>query len=167
MSLELMESLQIQLHSLSDTLSFGHHLGKTALAGDIICLDGDLGAGKTTLTQAIAKGVGVPSDIYVTSPSFNIFHEYPGRIPLYHMDFYRLGDESDIVDIGLDEYFFMSGLTVVEWSNKATNIFPEKRLAVVLQVEDDFSRKAICTYDKEMWHERIVTIENILYSSRT
>ena len=107
---------EIRLTSRADTEKFGILLGMAASPGDVICLDGDLGAGKTTLTQGIAKGLEVPEGCYVTSPSFAILHEYSGRIPLYHMDFYRLTGSAEIEDLGFEEYFYMSGLTVIEWS---------------------------------------------------
>jgi tRNA threonylcarbamoyladenosine biosynthesis protein TsaE len=89
----------ILLPTLADTLALGRLLGQSARPGDVICLDGDLGAGKTTLTQAIALGLEVPVNDYVTSPSFAILHEYQGRIPLYHMDFYRLTGAADVQDL--------------------------------------------------------------------
>jgi len=125
------------LKTLAETLAFGRLLGQSARPGDIICLDGDLGAGKTTLTQAIAQGLEVPANDYVTSPSFAILHEYQGRLPLYHMDFYRLTDSADIEDMGLDEYFFLSGLTVLEWSERAGNLVPASRLKITLTTLPD------------------------------
>ena len=107
------------LNSLVETEAFGHRLGQLAEAGDVICLDGDLGAGKTAMTQAIARGLGVPASCYVTSPSFAIFHEYPGRLPLYHFDFYRLRGSDDVEDLGFEEFFYLSGCTVIEWSVRA------------------------------------------------
>ena len=103
----VMDECRIELKSLEEHCCLGRLLGELALPGDVICLDGDLGAGKTTLTQAIARGLDVPNTCYVTSPSFAIFHEYPGRIPLYHMDFYRLQDSLEIVELGFEEYFYL------------------------------------------------------------
>lgn len=137
-----MKTTLIQLVHLSDTEKFGRFLGETAAPGDVICLDGDLGAGKTTLSQAIARGLQVPENCYVTSPSFAIFHEYSGRLPMYHMDFYRLNDASDVIDLGLEEYFYLRGLTVVEWSRRAREILPEKRISIELQINDGKSRTA-------------------------
>ena len=97
----------ILLHDVNETETLGRLLGAAAEAGDVLCLDGDLGAGKTTLTQAIARGLEVPAACYVTSPSFAVFQEYPGRLPLYHMDFYRLRGEDDVLDLGLEEYLWL------------------------------------------------------------
>jgi tRNA threonylcarbamoyladenosine biosynthesis protein TsaE len=150
-----MEKIAIILKSIDKTKLFGRTLGKLVTPGDVICLDGDLGTGKTTLTQAIAIGAGVEEDYYVTSPSFNIFHEYPGRTTLYHMDFYRLSDSNDVVEMGLDEYFFKSGVTVIEWAGKALDVLPEDRLSIYLQGSDQSERVAVCTYPKAAWQERI------------
>jgi tRNA threonylcarbamoyladenosine biosynthesis protein TsaE len=133
-----MDTITIQLKSLSDTEKLGRFLGETAGPGEVICLDGDLGAGKTALSQAIAKGLEVLENCYVTSPSFAILHEYEGRIPMYHMDFYRLRDVGEVIDLGFEEYFYLSGLTVIEWSNRALGILPEERLSLeMLQGKND------------------------------
>lgn len=153
-----MEKLYINLDSPSQTLKFGKKIGESACAGDVICLDGDLGAGKTTLTQAIAVGLEVPAEYYVTSPSFNIFHEYPGRIALYHMDFYRLNSSDEILEMGLDEYFFLSGLTVIEWSERAVDILPENRLSMYLKNMGNEQRQAVCHSNSGSWQERIARI---------
>lgn len=144
----------IVLKTLDDTLAFGRFLGQLAQPGDVICLDGDLGAGKTTLTQAIAAGLGVPAEEYVTSPSFAIFHEYQGRLPLYHMDFYRLTDAAEVADLGLDEYFSLSGLTVLEWCERAEGLVPATRLKLTLTLESDGARLVSCDFGGGSWQER-------------
>jgi len=144
----------ILLKTLADTLAFGRLLGQGAQPGDVICLDGDLGAGKTTLTQAIAQGLEVPAGEYVTSPSFAILHEYQGRMPLYHMDFYRLTDAADIQDLGLDEYLFLSGLAVLEWCERAGGLVPATRLKITMITLPDESRKLICDPGVGSWKER-------------
>ncbi|MFV0438849.1 MAG: tRNA (adenosine(37)-N6)-threonylcarbamoyltransferase complex ATPase subunit type 1 TsaE [Desulfopila sp.] len=126
---------------LAATERFGFALGKAARPDDIICLDGDLGAGKTALSQAIARGLDVPADCYVTSPSFAILHEYPGRMTMYHMDFYRLGDAAEIIDLGFTEYFYALGLAVIEWSKRAGQILPPERLELFIEIGPDDCRK--------------------------
>lgn len=145
---------------------FGISLGNLSVAGDVICLDGDLGSGKTTLTQAMARGLDVPAENYVTSPSFNIFHEYHGRIPLYHMDFYRLTSSDDVIEMGLDEYFYLSGLTVIEWAAKAYDILPDKRLSIRLETLDRMARQAICSYSESSWQSRLHSIEKRMNMTR-
>ncbi len=139
----MVDTIRIILRNLLDTEKLGRLLGEAAAPGETICLDGDLGAGKTTLTQAIARGLAVPENCYVRSPSFAILHEYDGRLPMYHMDFYRLQDENDIVDLGLEEYFYFAGLTVIEWSMRAASILPAERLALEIHQNDDSSRTVV------------------------
>lgn len=154
-----MHSSSIQLECLEITQKFGRLLGRLADAGDIICLDGDLGAGKTTLTQSIGRGVGIPDSTYINSPSFALLHEYQGgRLPLYHMDFYRLYDSQDIIDNGLDEYMYLRGVSVIEWSTIAKDVIPVERLDIFLKVEDNTMRTALITSHTESWRERIASI---------
>ena len=131
---------RITLSSLEETLALGRHLGVVAQAGDIFTLAGDLGAGKTTLTQAIGRGLEVPPEYYITSPTFSLLHEYPGRIPLYHMDLYRLSGEDEFMDLGFEEYIYGGGLTVIEWPDRLGSLLPESRLHLVLTIIDDNAR---------------------------
>ena len=135
-----MESYIFKLQSLSETQDFGHLLGLHAKPGFVYCLDGDLGAGKTTLTQAIATGLNLSDGEYISSPSFAIMHEYFGKIPLYHMDFYRLYSSDDVLALGFDEYFYKKGLTVIEWSKRAADILPDDILAIDIQLAEDNTR---------------------------
>lgn len=141
--------------TLQETLFFGNSLGEQVSGGDVICLDGELGAGKTTLTQAIAAGLKVPQKYYVTSPSFNVFHEYPGRIPLYHMDFYRLGDSDDVLTMGLDEYFYGNGVVVIEWAEKAEDLLPPDCLRLFLSAINKDQRKVDIHFFHERWKKTI------------
>ena len=125
-----MESYTFKIKTLSETENLGLILGGNARAGFIYCLDGDLGSGKTTLTQAIARGMKLSDGEYISSPSFAIMHEYHGEIPLYHMDFYRLYSSDDVLALGFDEYFFKKGLTVIEWSKRAEDILPDDILTL-------------------------------------
>ncbi|MDR3630733.1 MAG: tRNA (adenosine(37)-N6)-threonylcarbamoyltransferase complex ATPase subunit type 1 TsaE [Desulfocapsaceae bacterium] len=151
----------IRLVTLRETEEFGRALGRIASPGDVICLDGELGAGKTTITQAIAKGLEVPEACYVTSPSFSILHEYPGRIPLYHMDFYRLTDCAEVEDLGFEEYFYMSGLTVIEWSQKAAALLPAERLSLFITIGVGDERIIHCTHLTEGWMRKTINILNL------
>ncbi|MDR3089390.1 MAG: tRNA (adenosine(37)-N6)-threonylcarbamoyltransferase complex ATPase subunit type 1 TsaE [Desulfobulbaceae bacterium] len=144
----------LTLPSPDETAKFGLLLGQTALPGDVICLDGDLGAGKTTLTQAIAKGLEVPDNPPVTSPSFAIFQEYQGRIPLYHFDFYRLFGPDDVSGLGLDEYFYLSGCAVIEWPRRAAGLLPAEYLCLELRVLAAEARQVFCRYHRQRWAAR-------------
>ncbi len=123
-------SLTFTLASLDDTILFGKHIAEHVIPGDIICLNGDLGAGKTTLTQAIGAGLGVPTHCYITSPTFSLLHEYEGRIPLFHMDLYRLSGEEEIEELGFEEYIYGDGLCIVEWPDRLGELMPTDRLTI-------------------------------------
>jgi tRNA threonylcarbamoyladenosine biosynthesis protein TsaE len=151
----MMKETVFLLQNLQQTELFGRCLGDHALAGDVICLDGDLGSGKTALAQAIATGLAVPPSCYVTSPSFTVFHEYPGRIPMYHFDFYRLHNHRDVEDLGFEEFFYHSGCTVIEWSVRAEDILPEERLSLRLEIIAEEARRVYCRYAVERWEERL------------
>ena len=117
------------LASHEDTLKLGRAVGNVLKAGDILLLEGDLGAGKTTFTQGLADGLGV--DEFVNSPTFVIINEYySGKLPLYHMDLYRLEDEAQLYDLGVEEYFFGNGVSVVEWPEIAVPLLPEAYTSV-------------------------------------
>lgn len=148
----------IQLPTPAHTASFGEELGKTARPGDIITLAGDLGAGKTTLTQAIGRGLLVPSGCYITSPTFSLIHEYPGRIPLYHIDLYRLSGEDDIEPLGLEEYLYGDGLCVIEWPERLGRFFPEACLRINLRILAAFSREAFLQASGLGWKERLAQL---------
>ena len=108
------------------TYEIGLKLGSLLEAGDVVCLTGDLGAGKTTMTKAIAKALGVEED--VTSPTFTIIHEYSGRIPVYHFDVYRIRRLEEMEDLGYEEYFYGKGVCLIEWASEIESLIPEERL---------------------------------------
>ena len=146
----LSQKITVQQHtikpaSLAETLKFGRHLGRQARPGDVFTLTGDLGAGKTTLTQAIGQGLEVPGSCYITSPTFSLLHEYPGRIPLYHMDLYRLAGEEEMEELGFEDYIYGEGLTVIEWPDRLGGLMPEDRLDIELSIVSETARKVILT----------------------
>ena len=113
-------------------------MGKYLMAGDIVALIGDLGTGKTQLAKGLARGVGVPEEYCITSPTYTIVNEYQGRIPLYHLDLYRLEGNSDLGNLGYEEYFEGRGVTVIEWAEKITHLLPENRMEIrISHLEDD------------------------------
>ena len=105
-------------------------MGKYLMAGDVVALIGDLGTGKTQLAKGLARGVGVPEEYCITSPTYTIVNEYQGRVPLYHFDLYRLEGNSDLENLGYEEYFEGRGVTVIEWAEKITHLLPENRMEV-------------------------------------
>ena len=152
----------IELSSLQHTKILGDVLGRIVQPGDVITLTGSLGAGKTALTQAIGRGLGVDPRIYITSPTFSLLHEFKGRIPLYHMDLYRLGSESEIESLGLPEYFYGDGLTVIEWPERLGNLMPEERLHIDLVISGESSRTAKLTAHGEYWQKKVADILSML-----
>ena len=145
----------ILLASLAETTDFGRLLGREARPGDIITLGGNLGAGKTTLTQAIGQGLNVPDNCYITSPTFSLLHEYPGRIPLYHMDLYRLSSEEEIEELGFEDYLYGEGLCVIEWPERLGTLMPEERLHIELRFTEETARQAELIAYGENWRQRI------------
>jgi len=120
---------------------FGLKLGEILKASDVVCLTGDLGAGKTTLTKSIALGLGI--DEYVTSPSYTIVNEYEGRIPLYHFDVYRINDVEEMYELGYEEYFFGSGVCVIEWAGMVEDLLPENHMWFEIYQGETFTQRKI------------------------
>ncbi len=134
--------LTLHLPGPEDTRRLGFLLGETLPAGVVLALFGRLGAGKTCLTQGLAGGLGVPAECPVVSPSYTLAHEYPGRVPLYHLDVYRLEGEEFLLS-GLDEYFCTNGITVVEWAENIVDYLPRPRLEIKLTVDKQGGRTAV------------------------
>lgn len=109
---------QLESHSANDTLILGENIGRHLEAGDIVFLFGDLGAGKTTLTQGIARGLGVAKEEYVRSPTFTLVNQYKGKVPVFHIDLYRIASSLELEDLGLEEVFSSDGISIVEWAEK-------------------------------------------------
>ncbi len=115
--------------STAETLQFGEALS-AAFTDElyVITLQGDLGAGKTQLSKGIAKGLGVPDWYYLNSPTFTLVNEYRGRLPLYHLDLYRLGDAAELFELGFNDYLADPGVLVIEWPEKAEELLPSRNL---------------------------------------
>ncbi|MCI2257160.1 tRNA (adenosine(37)-N6)-threonylcarbamoyltransferase complex ATPase subunit type 1 TsaE [Domibacillus sp. PGB-M46] len=141
--------------------AFASALADTLRPGDVLLLEGDLGAGKTTFTQNLAKALGVTKN--VNSPTFTIIKEYEGTYPLYHMDVYRLGEESE--DLGFDEYFYGNGITVVEWAHLIADQLPEEYIQINLfHTGVEGQRKVQLTVNGDRYArilEKVKTFENI------
>jgi tRNA threonylcarbamoyladenosine biosynthesis protein TsaE len=133
-----MNHLEIISHSPEQTQKFGTRLGELALPGDIFLLVGGLGAGKTCLTQGIAWGLDIKE--YAVSPSFVVIRELHGRLPLYHIDFYRLDHLEEIAQLGLDDYLYGNGVCVVEWAEKGVGLLPQEHLLIEMSYLADTER---------------------------
>jgi tRNA threonylcarbamoyladenosine biosynthesis protein TsaE len=130
----------ITIVDLEATEKFAEAIGEVALPGDNLVLTGELGAGKTTLTKGIARGLGIKQ--LIKSPTYTIIREYTeGRLPLYHMDIYRVEFGAD--DLGLDDYFEGDGLSVIEWGNLLETSLPEDYLELILEKDDTDEQKRI------------------------
>jgi len=106
----------------------------------VVTLDGELGSGKTCLTRGIAQGLNVPEGLYVTSPSYSLINEYPGRLLLFHVDLYRVRDVDELEELGLDEIMEGDGVAVIEWANRLVGSLPKERLAVSMSILNDRTR---------------------------
>ena len=133
--------LKIELNGLEETKEFGIKIGQLLKPGDILCLNGDLGAGKTTLTKSIGLGLGVED--YITSPTFALINEYDGRIPVYHFDVYRLENVEDLYDLGFDEYFYGHGVSIIEWADKIEALLPKERIVLDIEKGIDLDSRII------------------------
>jgi tRNA threonylcarbamoyladenosine biosynthesis protein TsaE len=127
----------ITTSSREGTIRLGEKLARRLKKNDVVALTGGLGAGKTTLIQGIAKGLGIKN--YITSPTFTILNEFKGKLPLFHIDLYRL-DEKEFEDIALEEYFDRGGVTVIEWAEKVKDILPENVISVQISTKSDNER---------------------------
>lgn len=111
-----------------ETINLGYKIGCHLQSGAVICIDGDLGTGKTHLTKGLAKGLDI--DEYITSPTFTLVNEYDGRLKLYHFDVYRIDDPYEIEAIGFDEYIYSDGVSIIEWSSIIEDLLPNDRLSI-------------------------------------
>jgi tRNA threonylcarbamoyladenosine biosynthesis protein TsaE len=129
-------------YSLSpqETRHMGEQIGRLLTPGQVIALYGELGAGKTSLVQGIARGLRI-QDRYITSPTFTILNEYKGPIPLYHFDVYRLSGPEDLEELGYEEYFYGEGIAVLEWAEKIASLLPADHLEILLEHYGDNKRR--------------------------
>lgn len=133
-----MAQVILRSNSPERTRRIGISLGHFAQAGDVLLLSGDLGAGKTCITQGIAKGLGVEG--YVRSPTFVLLSIHNGRLPLYHVDIYRLDRVAEVQGLGLEEYLAGDGVCVIEWADKALEVFPKACLRITLDFNGEKER---------------------------
>ena len=134
-----MKELRVVTYAPDQTRALGKKLGSLIDGSFLITLSGELGAGKTTFTQGLARGLEITRN--VTSPTFTLMKSYKGRLPLYHIDAYRLEDIDQ--DLGFEEYVAGDGVCVIEWSNFIEDVLPEERLSINLTISDDDSRMLV------------------------
>lgn len=129
--------MKIESFSAEDTFAYGRKCGQEAKAGQVFCLYGDLGVGKTVFTQGFAEGLGITEP--VSSPTFTIVQVYEeGRLPFYHFDVYRIADPEEMYEVGLDDYIEGDGVCFIEWANLIDDLLPEERTEIT--IEKDLSK---------------------------
>jgi len=158
-----MNSLEVVSHSPEETQKLGVRIGELARPGDVLLLVGELGTGKTCLTQGIAWGLGINE--YTQSPSFVIMRELYGRLPLYHIDLYRLDCIEESMDLGLDDYLYGRGVCVVEWAEKALSILPPEHLLIKIDYLSDTGRSLRMEPIGQRYFDMVAQLEHFSLSS--
>ncbi|WP_171473526.1 tRNA (adenosine(37)-N6)-threonylcarbamoyltransferase complex ATPase subunit type 1 TsaE [Frigoriglobus tundricola] len=133
--------LTLDIPDLAATEAFGRRLGALLFPGAVVALVGQLGAGKTHLTRAVAEGLGVRTPAAVNSPTFVLIQEYPARLPIYHFDAYRLSGSREFAELGADEYFRGAGVCLVEWADKVGAALPAEHLRIEIETVDENRRR--------------------------
>jgi tRNA threonylcarbamoyladenosine biosynthesis protein TsaE len=139
---------QITTRSVDETQKLGEIIGTAITDGTVLALTGDLGSGKTAFVQGLARGLEVPDDYYITSPSYTLINEYPGRYPLFHVDLYRILNPTDLEDIGLYEILHNSGIVAIEWADRIGQRLMPDAITIHFEITGDETRKiSITAYD--------------------
>jgi len=126
------KDVRVRTKSSHETVTLGKRIGRLLGPGDVVALVGELGTGKTHLIKGLAGGAGVKRFSYISSPSFTLIHEYPGKVPVIHVDLFRLRTEREAEDLGLEEYFQGLGITAIEWADKIPSLLPKDVLRIHL-----------------------------------
>ena len=134
-------TLDLTMQSVGDTQALAEILGRLLTDGIVIALVGDLGSGKTAFVQGLARGLQVPIEYYITSPTFTLINEYPGRLPLQHVDLYRIDRPEELDDIGLYDIMRGDGVTVIEWAERILSELPKERIQIHFEMTDDQCRQ--------------------------
>ena len=125
----------LKTRNVDETIELGKKIGALLESGDIVCLTGDLGAGKTALTKSIAAEIGIED--YVTSPTFTIVNQYYGHVDLNHFDVYRIDNVEEMYDIGYEEYFYSESINIVEWANLIEELIPDEHIWIDIRIGED------------------------------
>lgn len=152
------EGLSVKSSCEDNTYEFGQKIGELVEPGQLILLSGDLGAGKTLLTQGICDGLGVEED--VTSPTYNLINEYEGDLTVYHMDLYRLEDEKDLYDLGFEDYIENGGIVIIEWPDLVYDLIPAEFIYIKIDVISNEERILRFEAEGEKGMKLIERLEN-------
>jgi len=140
-----MEPRPIETHSPDETLAFGRGMARRLGVGDCVAMIGSLGAGKTLLVRGIADGLGLEDTLLVSSPTYVLVQEYPGRIPIFHLDLYRMVDpRAELANLGLQE-MLEEGVALIEWADRATGALPHNRWEIAIEIIAESSRRFTVT----------------------
>ena len=132
-------------HSYEETIDAGRRFAKHLKKGDIVCLKGELGAGKTVFAKGVAQGLGVKPE-KVNSPTFVLMNYYPGKLPLYHFDLYRLEKPQELASVNFDEYFYGDGVCLIEWAERLPGLVPPEHWLIELEHKSDQKRNLCISY---------------------
>ncbi len=152
-------TLEVLSRGPEQTLNLGRVFGEILREGDMVALIGELGAGKTVMVKGIAQGLGVENEQEVTSPSFVLVNEYEGRIPIYHIDLYRLQDLHEVENLGWEEILYGPGVALVEWAEKVLPLLPEERIEIRFQWVSSGERRIFFAGKGPSSKERIQSLE--------
>jgi len=153
MTSNLRHKIVIQSRSASETVRIGKTIGSRLLPGDVVGLVGELGVGKTQFIKGLAAGVGIVNSAYISSPSFTLIHEYPGEIPFYHIDLFRLGREQEAEELGLEDYFQGGAITAIEWADHIPSLLPKELLFIsIAYVDTNVRSLEIAGKGKRYWN---------------
>lgn len=125
---------------MEETIQAGYEFGKQLKPGDVVCLEGELGTGKTHFVKGVASFFGVEPE-NVSSPTYTLIHEYSGSVPIYHFDCYRFKNEQEALEIGAEEYFYGEGICLVEWPEKIKSLIPEEAIWIKISHLSDYNRE--------------------------
>lgn len=150
-----MKSVVIISSSPEESQKIGRAIGKLLTAGDVVCLYGDLGSGKTCLAQGIIKGLDVAEDKYLRSPTFTLINQYKGRMPVCHLDLYRLDNINEIEDIGIEEHIGGDEVVIIEWAERLEKLLPEKRIDIHISSVNVNTRKLIISCPDNRFEESL------------
>ena len=151
--------VEIISESAQQTFAIGFSIGKKAAEGDTLALSGELGAGKTCFTGGLARGLGVGEDYIITSPTFTLINEYPGRCTLYHFDVYRLNKIGDLDDLGFDEYISGKGVVAIEWAEKIAEALPANAVSINFTYIEESKRRISISGPKQRVQELVEDIK--------
>ena len=155
---EPLRTWERRTESPEETQLLAEQLGRLLQPGDVVALVGELGSGKTLFSQGLARGLGVPKNFYITSPTFAIINEYPGRVPFYHLDLYRVSNRAELSELGLEEIFYGLGAVAIEWAERLGQELPVERLEVHLKFLGEEERDIIFLAFGDRLAKRLTTL---------